>query len=67
MYSDPHSVGADAYLVRGVLEEEVYCLAGVRYARKTPDLPGRRHGSNLGSVQLDWQRHPPSDFVGVVV
>ena len=44
--------------VQGVLEEEVCRLAGARYARKTPDLPGRRHGSNPGSVQLAGQRHP---------
>jgi putative transposase len=44
--------------VREVLETEVCTLAGARYARKTPDLPGRRHGSNPGSVQLGGQRHP---------
>ena len=44
--------------VREVLEEEVCALAGLRYARKTPELPGRRHGSNPGSVQLAGQRHP---------
>ena len=37
--------------VQEVLETEVCTLAGARYARKTPGLPGRRHGSNPGSVQ----------------
>ena len=37
--------------VREVLETEVCTLAGARYARNTPGLPGRRHGSNPGSVQ----------------
>lgn len=41
-----------------LLEEEVCALAGVRYARKDVSLPGRRHGSNPGSVQLAGQRHP---------
>ena len=44
--------------VQEVLEEEVYQWAGARYAPKSPDLPGRRHGSNPGSVQLAGQRHP---------
>lgn len=44
--------------VQEVLEEEVCTLAGARYARKTPALPGRRHGSNPGSVQVAGQRHP---------
>ncbi|MDR4485227.1 MAG: transposase [Nitrospirales bacterium] len=44
--------------VQEVLETEACNLAGTRYARKTPDLPGRRHGSNPGSVQLAGQRHP---------
>ena len=44
--------------VQEVLEEEVCTLAGARYARKTPELPGRRHGSNPGSVQVAGQRHP---------
>jgi transposase-like protein len=44
--------------VQEVLEEEVYQWAGARYAPKTPDLLGRRHGSNPGSVQLAGQRHP---------
>ena len=41
-----------------VLEDEVCALAGARYARKTTAVPGRRHGSNPGSVQLAGQRHP---------
>jgi transposase-like protein len=44
--------------VHAALEEEVCALAGLRYARKTPALPGRRHGSNAGSVPLAGQRHP---------
>ena len=44
--------------VQEVLETEGCTLAGARYTRKTPDLPGRRHGSNPGSVQLAGQRHP---------
>jgi transposase-like protein len=44
--------------VQEALEEEVCTLAGARYARKTPELPGRRHGSNPGSVQIAGQRHP---------
>lgn len=44
--------------VQEALEEEVCTLAGGRYARKASDLPGRRHGSNPGSVQLAGQRHP---------
>jgi transposase-like protein len=44
--------------VQEVLEAEVYQWAGARYAPKTPDLLGRRHGSNPGSVQLAGQRHP---------
>jgi transposase-like protein len=44
--------------VQEVLEEEVYQWAGARYAPKTPDLLGRRHGSNPGSVPLAGQRHP---------
>lgn len=44
--------------VQEALEEEVCTLAGARYARKTPELPGRRHGSNPGSVQVAGQRHP---------
>lgn len=44
--------------IREVLDEEVCLLAGARYARKTPAVVGRRHGSNPGSVQLAGQRHP---------
>jgi len=44
--------------VQEVLETEACILGGSRYARKTPDLPGRRHGSNPGSVQVAGQRHP---------
>jgi len=43
--------------VQEALEKEVCALARARYARKTPELPGRRHGSNPGSVQLAGQRH----------
>ena len=43
--------------IQELLEEEVCTLAGARYARKS-SLPGRRHGSNPGSVQLAGQRHP---------
>ena len=38
--------------VQALLEEEVCTLAGARYARKASQLPGRRHGSNPGSVRL---------------
>jgi hypothetical protein len=41
-----------------LLEEEVCTLAGARYARKSPHLPGRRHGSNPGSVRLAGQQIP---------
>lgn len=44
--------------VQEVLEAEVYQWAGARYAPKSPELLGRRHGSNPGSVQLAGQRHP---------
>ncbi len=44
--------------IHELLEEEVCTLAGTRYARKTAQFPGRRHGSNPGSVQLAAQRHP---------
>jgi transposase-like protein len=44
--------------VQALLEEEVCTLAGVRYARKSPHLPGRRHGSNPGSVRLAGQQIP---------
>ncbi len=44
--------------IQELLEEEVRTLAGARYARKASHLPGYRHGSNPGSVQLAGQRHP---------
>ena len=44
--------------VQAVLEEEVCTLAGARYARKTPEFPGRRHGSNPGSIRLAGQQVP---------
>ena len=45
--------------IRELLEEEVQTLAGIRYKRKASSgLPGYRHGSNPGSVQLAGQRHP---------
>jgi len=44
--------------IHELLEEEVCTLAGQRYARKAARFPGRRHGSNPGSVVLAEQRHP---------
>jgi transposase-like protein len=44
--------------IHELLEEEVCTLAGKRYARKAARFPGRRHGSNPGSVVLAEQRHP---------
>ena len=44
--------------VQAVLEEEVCTLAGARYVRKTPEFPGRRHGSNPGSIRLAGQQVP---------
>ena len=44
--------------IHELLEEEVCTLAGTWYGRKSPALPGRRHGSNAGSVKLAGQRHP---------
>ena len=44
--------------IQELLEEEVCALAGERYARKAAQFPGRRHGSNPGSVVLAEQRHP---------
>ena len=44
--------------IHELLEEEVCLLAGARYARKTTAFPGRRSGSNPGSVRLAGQRHP---------
>ena len=40
------------------LEDEVCALAGARYERKGARLPGRRHGSNPGSIRLAGPRHP---------
>jgi transposase-like protein len=42
--------------VSDVLEDEVKSLAGERYARKTGGEPGRRYGTNGGSVRLGGQR-----------
>ena len=44
--------------VHELLDEEVVALAGARYARKDTALPGRRHGSNPGTVGLVGQRVP---------
>ncbi|MEC4679736.1 MAG: transposase [Nitrospirota bacterium] len=44
--------------IHELLEDEVCALAGTRYERKASRLPGRRHGSNPGSVRLAGQRHP---------
>ena len=44
--------------IHELLEDEVCALAGARYTRKAAHLPGRRHGSNPGSVELAGQRHP---------
>jgi len=44
--------------IQELLEEEVCGWAGARYVRKSPALPGRRAGSNPGSVRLAGQRHP---------
>ena len=44
--------------VQALLEAEVCTLAGARYARKAPHFPGRRHGSNPGSVRLAGQQVP---------
>ena len=44
--------------IQALLEAEVCTLAGKWYARKSPTLPGRRYGSNPGSVPLAGQRHP---------
>ncbi len=44
--------------IQELLEDEVCALAGARYKRKASRLPGRRHGSNPGSVRLAGQRHP---------
>jgi hypothetical protein len=42
--------------LQALSEEEVCTLVGEWYARKSPALPGRRYGSNLGSVQLAGKR-----------
>ena len=47
--------------VQEVLEEEVCTWAGARYARKTPDLPGRRHGSNPGQCAAGGATASPAD------
>lgn len=44
--------------VHRLLEEEVCTLAGARYTPKSGQFPGRRHGSNPGSVRLAGQRVP---------
>jgi putative transposase len=44
--------------VQELLDEEVQALAGARYVRKEATRPGRRHGSNPGSVRLAGQRVP---------
>ncbi len=44
--------------IHELLEEEVCLLAGARYTRKSTAFPGRRSGSNPGSVRLAGQRHP---------
>ena len=41
-----------------LLDEEVRALTGARYSRKNEATPGRRHGSNPGSVRLAGQRVP---------
>ncbi len=44
--------------IHELLEEEVCTLAGRWYERKSRAFPGRRSGSNPGSVRLAGQRHP---------
>lgn len=44
--------------IQTLLEEEVCTLPWTWYARNSSTLPGRRYGSNPGSVQLAGQRHP---------
>jgi transposase-like protein len=44
--------------VNELLDQEVTALAGERYARKEGSSPGRRHGSNPGTVGLAGQRVP---------
>jgi len=43
--------------IHELLEEEVCRLAGAKYERKSSALPGRRSGSNPGTVRLAGQRH----------
>ena len=44
--------------IEELLDNEVQALAGARYARKAATRPGRRHGSNPGTVGLAGQRVP---------
>ena len=44
--------------VQELLDDEVTELAGARYAHKDASMPGRRHGSNPGTVRLAGQRVP---------
>ncbi len=44
--------------VNELLDQEVTALAGERYTRKERSTPGRRHGSNPGTVGLAGQRVP---------
>ena len=44
--------------VHELLDDEVKAMAGERYARKEESAPGRRHGTNPGTVGLAGQRVP---------
>ena len=44
--------------IQNLLDDEVRELAGARYAHKDASMPGRRHGSNPGTVRLAGQRIP---------
>jgi putative transposase len=44
--------------VAELLDDEVTELAGTRHARKEASVPGRRHGTNPGTVRLAGQRVP---------
>ncbi len=44
--------------VAELLDNEITELAGARHARKESSMPGRRHGSNPGTVQLVGQTIP---------
>ena len=66
---DEYDVNAKVELIRSLvpmglmhlqemLDDEVRELAGLRYAHKDASMPGRRHGSNPGSVRLAGQRIP---------